>query len=206
MTNAMVGFDDFVRSHPVWGDLWNSWRSSAFRKDAFDLLGSEMREGLLERTGSSVPARMHGAALRSRLVHRVDFDVNYSVRGYRLTPHTDSPKKLLALVLYLPAADRPEVGAGTGFWKRRVGTVVPEDAWWSKGQLPRLVDGYDSSDRVDGVMDRFRAAMEQFHLAEYAPNTLVGFVKTQDSWHDVDLRDFPEGARRRVVLYNINLR
>jgi hypothetical protein len=196
-----------LRGEPVWADLVDALISREFAIDIFACLGDEIRSTFRKRAGMSRLQPLYGSVLTWPGVTVRDLDVNYSTRGYELTPHVDSPKKLLALLFYFPEEPAHEgAAAGTGFWRRRPGSPDLPPVIAAKGQLPRRVAAGDDAERARRVMDLFEASYERFHVAEYRANQMSGFVKTNDSWHDVDLRGFPEGARRRVVLYNINLR
>jgi hypothetical protein len=199
--------DAFLGKHSAWRDLVDALMSRTFVRDAFAVVGSEIRAAFRRREGLGTLSRQQAVALGLPRLQSLNFDFSLSVSGYRLTPHTDSPKKLLALLLYFPEATADEgPGAGTRFWRRRGETNELRDEWQLKGQLPRLIRASDRVDVVDDAMGAFEVAYRRFHVAEYRTNAMSGFVKTNESWHDVDLRDFPEGSRRRVMLYNINLR
>jgi hypothetical protein len=207
LTLGSLGLQEVLRSAPWWKSLCEALTSSLFINDLFGVLGGGIRSAFRARSGLSRLQPLHARILQRGRFHRVEVDVNYSTSGYELTPHIDKASKLIALLFYFPEEPAHEgAAAGTGFWRRRPGSPDLPPVIAAKGQLPRRVAAGDDAERARRAMDLFEASYERFHVAEYRANHMSGFVKTNDSWHDVDLRGFPEGARRRVVLYNINLR
>ncbi|MFM9085009.1 MAG: hypothetical protein ACKORC_00845 [Acidimicrobiia bacterium] len=199
--------DGFLDRSYVWRSFHDALMSRQFVSDVFDVMGREIRKAFRARPGLRRLQPLHAQVLKYRHFSRLDFDINCSLRGYELTPHVDKASKLVALLFYFPVASEHEGrDGGTGFWRRRPGSTELPTKLTQKGQLPRVVEPNDDAAEADIAKRTFQTSFERFHVAEYRANCVSGFVKTQDSWHDVDLRDFPEGARRRVVLYNINLR
>ena len=93
---------------------------------------------------------------------RADVQLVRDFTNYSLGPHTDDPKKVVVVLFYLAAsADYPHLGTSI---------YVPKDPEF------RCVGGphypYDKFERV--------ATMA------YAPNSVVGFLKTSNSFHGVE--------------------
>lgn len=101
--------------------------------------------------------------------------------NYAIAPHTDTPAKLVSLLFYLPPDDS----------KRHLGTsiYVPKD--------PKM--------RCEGTrhheFDKFRRAA----TAQYLPNSLFGFFKTDAAFHGVEPIS-EEGVERDLLLYNVYLK
>jgi hypothetical protein len=149
-----------------WAEL-NSW----FLGDGFAaLVMDKFRPWLTARFGEGVELR---AETDARLVR--DF-TNYSI-----APHTDTPRKLVSALFYLPPDDS----------MRRLGTSI---------YMPK-----DPSFRCDGTahhsFEKFRKVMTM----EYRPNSVFAFVKTERAFHGVD-KIAEEGVVRDVLLYNLYLR
>jgi hypothetical protein len=207
LTSRSPEFKDVLHHTPLWRQFFDIVLADSFVDDLFEVLGDEIRSAYRTRSRLGRVRRSQVHLLQCGRVHRVEAEFNFSTRGFELTPHVDAPSKLVALVFYFPEASAHEgPDAGTGFWRQRAGSSDLPPAFAVKGELPRRVAAGDDAERVRRAMDAFEASYERFHVAEYRANHMSGFVKTNDSWHDVDLRNFPEGARRRAVLYNIKLR
>lgn len=138
-------------------------------------------------------------------------------RGFHLTPHTDGVKKFLALIVYFedPSAEPAEKRAaqrtgGTGFW---IPLRRDSQTYWKSRLRPNSVDQIDSlalPRDQDGIAYRSLVAefAEDFRrevVSEARNNSAVGFIKNNESWHDVDLREYPVGLRRGAILVNVNL-
>jgi hypothetical protein len=97
--------------------------------------------------------------------------------GYGIGPHTDTPKKIVTMLFYLPEDDSQR-HAGTSI-------VVPKD------------ESYQHHTTGHETWDSYRPAK----TVEFLPNTLVSFVVTDRSLHAV--RPTPEGTVRRSLQYFI---
>lgn len=100
---------------------------------------------------------------------------------YWLGPHSDSQKKVLTLLFYLPG-DLSQEHLGTSIY-------VPRDPAFRCLGGPHYT--YEEFERV--------------YTAPFRPNSLFGFVKTDRSFHGVE--PLAEGAtcRRQLLLYDINV-
>jgi hypothetical protein len=99
---------------------------------------------------------------------------------YSLGPHTDSPKKVLAFLFYLPADDSL-AHLGTSIY-------VPKDPNFTCPGGPHH------------KFDRF----ERMATMPYLPNSLFAFVKTSNSFHGVEPIQ-EKGIRRDLLLYDIKV-
>lgn len=97
--------------------------------------------------------------------------------GYKIGPHTDTPRKVLSLLFYLPM-DFADSEFGTGIY-------VPDDG-------VKVCEG--------GPHYPFEGFTEVWR-APFLPNSCFGFWKTLNSWHAVE--KISRKIRRDVMLYNI---
>lgn len=97
---------------------------------------------------------------------------------YSIGPHTDSPRKVLSLLFYMPTVRASDLDLGTGVY-------VPDDGKKTCAGGPHYP--------FDGFSEVFRAP--------YMANSCFGFWKTSNSWHGVE--PIPRKVRRDVLLYNI---
>jgi hypothetical protein len=82
-------------------------------------------------------------------------------KGYKLTPHTDSPRKICTFLVYL--AEDSSQGPGTSFYR-------PNDTGF----------------RCEGGPHHPRELFEITKTLPYTPNLMCAFVKTDRSFHGVE--------------------
>lgn len=109
-------------------------------------------------------------------------------KGGFIPPHTDSPKKRLSFVFYIPSDPVPE------HMQENLGTV-----------FYRLRDGGTPWERFNsGLLDKTesREFLEHYdvaHTSRFQMNKCIGFVKSDVSWHAVSPNAF-DYDRRAIVI------
>jgi hypothetical protein len=99
---------------------------------------------------------------------------------YALKPHTDTPRKVLSFLFYLPPDDSL-AHLGTSIY-------VPKDP------------DFTCPGTANHPFERF----ERMATMPYLPNSLFAFVKTHNSFHGVEpIRE--TGIRRDLLLYDIKV-
>jgi hypothetical protein len=98
---------------------------------------------------------------------------------YALLPHTDSPKKVVSALFYLPR-DESLAHLGTSIY-------IPKDR----------------SKTSDGTAFERREQFDLMQTMPYKPNSLFAFVRTDDSFHGVEPLTETD-VRRDLLLYDIN--
>lgn len=98
-------------------------------------------------------------------------------RDYFIGPHTDAPWKLLSLLFYLPPDDTLS-RHGTSLY-------VPNDP----------------SFRCPGGPHHAFDLFQRIHTAPFVPNSCLGFLKTDHSFHGVEPITIP--CQRDVLLWNL---
>ena len=101
-------------------------------------------------------------------------------QGYSLGPHTDSPHKLVTIIFYL-ASDIKNKELGTSVY------------------IPR-----DRDFKCDGGPHYKFSDFELLETAPFMPNSLFGFVKTDNSFHGVEKLVDPN-ITRETLAYNLTL-
>jgi hypothetical protein len=102
----------------------------------------------------------------------------YDVKNYHLGPHTDSPKKVITVLFYLPE-DASHESLGTSIY------------------LPN-----DPSFQCSGGPHYRREDFAKIKTMPFLPNSVFGFFKTNNSFHGVE-RLTEDGYGRWLLLYDI---
>ena len=98
--------------------------------------------------------------------------------NFAIGPHTDTPRKLVSLLFYLPKDDS----------MRHLGTSIYEP----------VEHGFTS----DGTKHHDYSGFRKSFTAPFMPNSLFAFFKTDSAFHGVD--PIPDsGIERNMLLYNI---
>jgi hypothetical protein len=98
--------------------------------------------------------------------------------NYAITPHTDSPRKVVSLLFYMPSNDAIQ-DLGTSIY-------VPKN--------PEF--------RCEGRAHHSFENFKRITTARFLPNSLFGFFKTDRAFHGVERIERPS-VQRDSILYNI---
>ena len=149
------------------------------------------------------------------------FSANYA--GRYLPPHTDNSYKVLALVLYFADPNYQGASEGTRFFRPKSDAALREAVKrfnrLSDSKLTRLTplalqpmtscSIHDGSLETEGARRSEQWFYENFvndFNVTFQANRIAGFVKTQNSFHTVDMRESRFEGPRRSLLINLNLR
>lgn len=120
-------------------------------------------------------------------------EIEYSsiTTGNHIPPHTDINSKRLSFVFYLPDMNKnfsSEINKqlGTTFWKAKETAVSP-------------IKRFASTFLKDKEIKDFYRDYEQSYTSTFEPNKIVGFIKSDISWHSVEKFNF-EYDRRAIVI------
>ena len=114
------------------------------------------------------------------------FEFSVLAEGARIPPHTDVPTKLLSLMLYFPASGQTQLPLGTEFYTAKPGRVTQRK--------------FDSQMPDDDETEAFLEDHECFLQPPFTGCKLVGFVKSDISWHGLGRVDPGPVGRRTVVI------
>jgi len=145
---------------------------------------AELNSWLLADEFAQLFLAMFRREIDERFVHAADLRIETDCRlvrdftNYAISPHTDTPRKLVSLLFYLPADDS----------MKHLGTSIyaPVD--------PDL--------RCEGTAHHGREGFKKVATMAYKPNTLFAFFKTDRAFHGVD-RIADADVVRDLLLYNI---
>ena len=176
-------FTDFCERHATWRSFADFVSSEQFVGDLNHLLLDVLRRsrGIMALRRWNLETTDWMRAWRQTVTTDLEFS-RIGSSGY-IMPHTDTPSKLVSLLLYFPDQSwQNSYGGSTEFYrpKRR----SHENNWANRSQ--------PFSEML--LLERFN----------FVPNRLVGFVKSRNSYHGVSPISCPEGMTRDSL--NINIR
>jgi hypothetical protein len=162
-------FDDESLSSltPEKSIFWKEFRDTYLRGAFGGLVMSKFNSLIAERFEGRTDLEFYDELL---LVH--------DIKNYHLGPHTDSPKKVITVLFYLPE-DEDHESMGTSIY-------IPKD-------LSFLCRGGPHYKHEDFI---------KIKTMPYKPNTAFGFFKTNNSFHGVE-KLTEEGYGRWLLLYDI---
>lgn len=186
------GYHEFVRSRPVWREFHEMVKSRAFIEGVVGALRDrnvDLGYKKLPTTGKRL-TKFTRNLLRGRidagrppLSARFEFSMLPAKGGY-VIPHTDSPGKLITIVVSMVREGEwdPSLGGGTDVNR-------PKDPTQLYNELNRRAEFEEME-----VLDTF----------EFTPNQAVVFVKTFNSWHSVrPMTGTDDAVMRKTLTINI---
>jgi hypothetical protein len=175
-TRTMLEFfdDEFARLNDRQRKLWSSIRDALYSPEVKEAIFSHFRE--------EIQARIEHEKQPLRLEKGDDFFVEAYPRpglyrdaaGYKITPHPDTPLKVVTVQFYLPRDDRQSL-LGTSLYRRK--TLVERAAAPLSGKY------------------------KEVKKLSFLPNTGYGFAVTEDSWHGRDTIADADGDRYSILLF-----
>lgn len=153
-----------------WRSLFETFGDREFTTVMYNKFEGEIRTQVKRLVGPNGEAK-----LKSEIFLMRDLET------YSLGPHTDSPRKLLSALFYLPT-DRAHPELGTSLY-------VPKDRDFT----------------CEGGPHHDFAKFDLVQTLPYAPNTLVAFPKTLNCFHGVEPVK-AESGKRDLILFDIKFR
>jgi len=184
-------YHDFVSSTPVWKGFHRWIKSDDFVYGIIDVLKKHnidlgyKRMSFPRRMQKRIKNVLHGNLFPRipKLRARFEFQM-MPANGGHILPHTDTPQKIITLVISMAqeGAWDPAFGGGTDMNR-------PKDIRQNFNYLNR--------------QSRFED-MEVVNTFEYTPNQAVIFIKTFNSWHSVQpMQGTDSSAMRKTLIINI---
>ncbi len=190
--NHPLRYRQFVQSNPLWRDFHAYVKRRGFIGEILRMLGSKHIDLKLSDAATTLPgaiASIGYSLLRlklpydlTRLSARFEFSVVHG-QGGCLKPHTDTPKKLITLVISMVDEDEWPIEYGGGTDVNRALDVK---------------NAYNHANRSLEFSD-----VEILHTYPFEPNQCVIFVKTFNSLHSVRPIHAPADALRKSLTINI---
>jgi hypothetical protein len=187
-------YHELVHTRPVWKELHKWIKSDAFIKDVLQALEERHLElgyrvlspGRRIVRRISKLAKGHFRSTRGRLGARFEYSM-LPVDGGHVLPHTDSPGKIVTIIVSILDENEwdPAFGGGTDLNRPR----SPEYSFNRLNRQGRFED------------------MEVIDTFDFQPNQAVMFVRTFNSWHSVrPMQGRGSSAMRRSLTINIEER
>jgi hypothetical protein len=180
-------YHDFLRTNSDWKELYEEVKSKKFIDQVLDtLIKSKINLGLVSGVRDDFWRRLkklfQARKANDELTARFEFSMMSANGGY-IYPHTDSPQKLITLVLSM---SRP------GEW---------DESWGGGTDMMRPLDASDNFN----FMNRYLGfnEVDVIQTMAYEPNQCVIFIKTFNSLHAVRPMSGPRDVMRRTLTINI---
>lgn len=161
--------------------------------------------------------------LRNSSNYEINVALNVSFAGRYLPPHNDNSYKVLALVMYFAPPDCVGGDVGTRFFvpssPAALKTAVRRYNRLSDSRITRCVpltlqpmvsaNIHNHAHTQDEKLERenwfYNNFRNDFNVA-FKSNRIAGFIKTHNSFHEVDMRKSTFEGPRKSVLINLNLK
>jgi hypothetical protein len=186
-------YHDFIASNPVWKEFHAWIKSEHFidsvekmlRDNFIDLGLDERHISTAKRLRRSVSDLGRGRLPRPTLRLRSRFEFSMlPADGGEVVPHTDTPKKIITLIVSM---------VRDGEW---------QPSWGGGTEVDRAKDRRYSFNWLNQTVPY--EAIEPLHTYEFTPNQCVVFVKTFNSLHCVRrMTGVGSKAMRRTLTINI---
>lgn len=194
MDSRNIEFHDFISSHLIWSKLIEKLNKQLFLDS---LLGSLYLAPELDFLKNYPHPMLHekfysikndqDKKMLDELGMRFSFEFSSMCNGSYLPPHTDSTSKLLSILIYLPI-DNNKSSLGTKFFKSK--SSSPFRSW-------------DSAQLADKKLSEFYSTHELLYAPTFELGNVVGFLKSDLSWHSVEAIECQIPIRRNS--FNISL-
>lgn len=184
----------FIRSRPIWTEFHRWIKSDDFLKGVMGALqernidlGYRGRVAPMKRAVKTVKGILRGRppVRGAKLSARFEFQMMPADGGHIL-PHTDTPAKIVTLVISMqrPGEWDPAWGGSTDIDRPKDMTQVYNEL---NEQHP-----FEDVEKVDGYA--------------FTPNQAVVFIKTFNSWHSVrPMQGQGSDAKRKTLIINIEV-
>lgn len=127
--------------------------------------------------------------------------ISMQTRGYGWPIHQDGNRKVISFLLYLGKMGWTEDSkGGTDFYR-----VSETKVDWDKSEksMDYQMRRGQFSHKKASLNKKHVDYLEKFESVEFKPNRLVGFIKTNTSYHSIPKRELPKGITRDCFQINV---
>jgi len=200
-------FFKFLRNNQIWSDFYNEINSSSFLEKFLDLIKKDLknidqRKKLKNFIYINNDKKHYlSSKIKKKIISafatpvRIGMQFSIIKSGNFIPPHCDTTNKLLSLMIYFP-----DIHETSKYKNKTLGT----NFFKIKNNLKtNLFDGWNNTLLSKKDTNIFLKNYELFHTSKFEKNKIVGFVKNDKSWHNVDKFNLHGSNFRKSV--NINL-
>lgn len=182
-------FDEFVNRNVVWKKFFEDLKKQDFINSAyfFSLNANIKSRGLR----ALKKWKIGQVKILKKIFREVKWSFHFAIQNSdeKVLPHTDARGKLLSMIYYLSDKDKGQDNAGTEFWE-----IKKNKHKWINWNNKHIKDNIE--------LREFKNDCEIFHKSKFEPNKLVGFVKSDISWHSViNVGVNNQGLRKTLNLF-----
>ena len=198
--NTGKNFFDFLNKSENWKIFYNKIIDKNFINYLLELIKEDLNQienrknlkkiNYVKDFSNNFYQRLYRKILKTKFTNvRIGFQFSKIKKDCFIPPHCDVVNKLLSLMMYFPSKNISKNNSlGTNFYKLKDLGSKNLDIWDSK-----LMD--------EKNVEEFLKNYEVFYKSQFEKNKLVGFIKSNNSWHNVDV--IKDNLVRNSV--NINL-
>ena len=182
-----INYNNFIDNNLDWKEFLNQFSE---KKNVSNMFNFSLMENIKNRGIRFVKKwTTKETNLFSRFFFRkINFTSYFALQNQNqvVYPHTDARTKLVSMIYYISG----DIGGGTEFWN--VKKNIKKRKNWKNNHLIN-----------DKDINEFKADSELIRKSEFIENKLVGFIKTDLSWHSVlDVGKIDkEGHRKTINLF-----
>jgi len=171
LSNSDKKFSNYLSSNSCWKEFITDLESQEFIENAyyFSLIPNIKVRGISALRKWTIKERN----LITKIFRKVKWSFSFAIQksNEKIFPHTDARSKFISMIYYL-SDDNDKANCGTEFWR-----IKKNKLKWKNWNNIHIKNDIELKD--------FREDCEIFHKCEYEPNKLVGFIKSDISWHSV---------------------
>jgi len=203
LNNENIKFFDYINKKEIYLNLYNEFNNPKIFKKIFKFIKPEL-EKIEERKKNNkfILTKIKNKFLTKLLkfflgifnisLVKVGFEFSIVKNDCYIPLHTDKTSKLISLMIYFPNPDhnksKDEINWGTRFYK-------------PKNIEEKNLELWKSTFMDDTKAAKYLNSLEKFYQSKFTKNKLVGFLKTKNSFHNIE-KILEKNALRRSI--NIN--
>jgi len=184
-----TNFENFLNENKHWKFLFKSFNSNKFLRSAYfsSLIANLKSRGLSALKIWTLDKKKVPFFLRPFFRElEVTFMFTKIYGQKNILPHTDIPSKFLSMIYYFPK---------NGGKNKDMGNTI----FWKNTSNPQIWKNWENKEISTNEYKDFKDNHVIFHQAKYSRNKLVGFVKSENSWHSVDTIDLEANEVRQTL-------
>jgi hypothetical protein len=206
-SNKDETFFKFLGGNQIWSNFYNEINSSTFLQKFVELIKKDLKNVSQRKKLRKFvyidndKKKLLLSRIKKKIISKFSTPVRIGMQfsiiksGNFIPPHCDTTNKLLSLMIYFPDKNKifkqKETSLGTNFFKKK------------DGLKKIFFDGWNNTLLSKEDTKVFFKNYKLFYKSKFEKNKIIGFVKNDKSWHNVDKFNFSSSYLRKSV--NINL-